>query len=147
METLEQLISKAEMGDVRSCFELGQKFAIGDGTDADESKSLDCYAFAATRGHPMAQFVIGTCLANGIGIDADGEEAAMWYFRSAINGNLDSYRALSDYYATHDTPEDGAVFEYFSERSSEDPSAMFVLGKLYELGVGTQFNPDKAYEC
>ena len=77
METLEQLISKAEMGDGRSCFELGQKFAIGDGTDADESKSLDCYAFAATRGHPMAQFVIGTCLANGIGIDADGEEAGL----------------------------------------------------------------------
>ena len=43
METLEQLISKAEAGDVQSCFELGQRFAIGEGTDADESAAFEWY--------------------------------------------------------------------------------------------------------
>ena len=47
METLEQLISKADAGDVQSCFELGQRFAIGEGTDADESAAFDWYLRAA----------------------------------------------------------------------------------------------------
>src|SRR5574344_69566 len=147
METLEQLISKAETGDVRSCFELGQRFAVGNGTDADESEAFGWYYMAAKKGYGPAQFVIGTCYANGIVVEANEEEAAMWYFRASIMGDLDAYRALLDYYATHDTPEDGAVFEYFGKRSESEPEAMFILGKLHELGVGTPFAPQKAYEC
>ena len=142
METLEQLISKAEAGDVQSCFELGQRFAIGEGTDADESAAFEWYLRAARLGHPGAEFVVGHCYANGIAAAEDPSEAPMWLFRSAIKGGFDAYAALSDYYETHDTPEDGCVYEYFKSRSSpEDPDATYVLARLTELAVGTDFDP------
>ena len=146
METIEQLLSKAEAGDVWSCYALGQMFATGNGTDADETKAFEWYLRAAKAGHPTAQFIVATCYSNGIVTEPDCNEASMWHFRALMNGNLDSYRALSDYYETHDTPEDGAVFEYFSARSQEDPSAALILGRLYELGVGTDFDPVAAKE-
>lgn len=147
METLEQLISKAEAGDVQSCFELGQRFAIGEGVEADDSKAMEWYLRAAKAGHPLAGFVVGTCMANGIAGAEDASEGAMWLFRSALKDDLDAYRALIDRYQAHDTPDDGSVYEYFSSiANDDDPDAEFVLARLKELAVGTDFDPAAAYK-
>ena len=131
METLEQLISKAEAGDVQSCFELGQKYALGEGTEADEKAAFGWYLRAAKGGNVMAQNAVGTCYANGIAVDADWNEAAMWYFRATMRGNPDALRTMSDYYETHETPADGAILEYFlSASEKDDADANFILGRL-----------------
>lgn len=137
----------AEAGDVQSCFKLGQIFAIGEEAEQNDSAAFDWYLKAAQKGHPMAQFVIGHCYNNGIVVGQDADEAAMWFFRASLKGNLDAYLVLLNYYETHDTPEDGAVFEYFLKKSEEDADAAYVLGRLYELGVGGGFEPVKAYEA
>ena len=111
METLEQLISKAEAGDVQSCFELGQRFAIGEGTEADESAAMEWYVRAARKGHPLAEFVVGHCYANGIVVQEDAQESAMWLFRAALKGDYDAFTTLADRYEAHDTPDDGSVYE------------------------------------
>ena len=114
METLEQLISKAEAGNVQSCFELGQRFAIGEDVEADESKAMDWYLRAAKGGHPLAEFVVGHCYANGVSVGEDGGEAEMWLFRAALKGDYDAFNALADRYEAHDTPDDGSVYEYWT---------------------------------
>ncbi len=56
----------AEAGDVQSCFELGQIFAIGEGAEQSDSAAFDWYLKAAQKGHPLAASVIGICYNNGI---------------------------------------------------------------------------------
>ena len=147
METLEQLISKAEAGDVQSCFELGQRYALGEGTDADEKAAFDWYLRAARGGNVMAQKAVGICYANGIATDANWDEAAMWYLRALMKGDPEAFRTLSDYYETHETPADGAILEYYRSASEKDDAdANYMLGRLYELGVGTAFDPENAFE-
>ena len=146
MQSLEQLTSMAEAGDVQSCFKLGQIFALGEGAEQNDATAFDWYLKAAKGGNTLAAVVVGICYSNGIVVAKDEEEAAMWFFRASLKGNLDAYLDLFNYYKTHETPEDGAVFEYFLKRSEEDADAAFILGKLYELGVGGGFDPVKAYE-
>ena len=146
MEPIEDIISKAEAGDVQSCFELGQRFALGQGVDADESAAFGWYVRAAKGGHPGAQFVVGHCHAYGLTVPADPAEGCMWMFRACMEGNAEAHRWLSDYYQSHETPKDGVVFEYFRQRAgAEDPDASYVLGRLKELAVGTEFDPAGAF--
>ena len=147
MQSLEQLTSMAEAGDVQSCFKLGQIFALGEGAEQNDSVAFDWYLKAAKGGDSMAAFVVGTCYNNGIVVGKDEKEAQKWFFRASLKGNLDAYLVLLDYYKTHDTPDDRAVFEYFLKESEGDADAAFILGMLYELGVGEDFDPKKAYEA
>ena len=137
----------AEAGDVQSCFKLGQIFAIGEGAEQNDTAAFDWYLKAAKGGNVLAALVIGTCYNNGIVVGQDADEAAMWYLRAVRKGNLDAYQALLDYYKVHDTPSDEGVFEYFLKKSEDDADAAYILGRLYELGVGTDFDPVKAYEA
>ena len=118
METLEHLISEAEAGDVQSCFELGQRFATGEGAEADEKTAFDWYLRAARRGHVMAQNAVGVCYLNGIVVGKNAKEANMWFLRAALKGNADAYRTLSRYYETHETPNDEQVYRYFEKAAS-----------------------------
>ena len=142
MESFEELISKAEAGDVQSCFELGQRCALGEGVDASESAAFGWYIRAAKMGHPGAQFVVGHCYAYGLTVPVDAMEGCMWMFRASMGGNAEAYRWLSDYYQSHETPKDSVLYDYFKQRSGpEDPDATFMLAKLKELAVGTEFDP------
>lgn len=70
----------------------------------------------------------------------------MWYFRASMKGDMDAFQALIDYYKLHDVPNDIDVFKYFTKKFNEgDADAAYILGKLYELGVGTDFDPKKAF--
>lgn len=70
----------------------------------------------------------------------------MWMFRAAIEGNAEAYGWLSDYYQSHETPKDGAIFDHFKQKAgADDPDATLVLGKLKELAVGTEFDPAGAF--
>lgn len=135
----------AEAGDVQSCFKLGQMFALGEGSEQNDSTAFDWYVKAAKMGHPLAALVVGICYNNGIVVAQDADEAAMWLFRASLKGDLEAYQALSDYYEAHDTPNDGTVFQYFLDRSEDDADAACVVGRLYELGVDDRFDPEEAY--
>jgi TPR repeat protein len=48
----------------------------------------------ANLGHARAQFVYGTCLENGIGVQLNEKEAARYYQQSANQGNKDALAIL-----------------------------------------------------
>ena len=148
METVEQLLSKAEAGDVRSCFELGQRYALGEGIDADENAAMAWYRRAAVGGHVLGAYMMGSAYVNGAIATADWKEAAMWFLRAYLKGSADAADILSHQYATHESPTDREIIDYFTASAEAgDADAAYTLGRLHELSVGTQsFDPLKAYE-
>ena len=50
---------------------------------------------AANQGAPEAQYVVGVCYANGLGVDADRDVAEKWFLKSAQEGFAPSQYELS----------------------------------------------------
>jgi hypothetical protein len=47
----------------------------------------------------MAQFNVGHCYANGLGVAKDHVQAVSWYRRAALQGDVMAQHNLADYYA------------------------------------------------
>ena len=146
METVEQLLSKAEAGDVRSCFELGQAYALGNGVDADIDAATAWYRRAAVGGHVLGAYMTGAAHLDGSVAKDDWKEATMWFLRAFLKGNADAAVVLSTHYATHESLTDRELIDYFTSKANEgDADAAYTLGRLSELSVGSGFDPSKVY--
>ena len=62
---------------------------LGEGVAKDERAAVGWYRRAAEAEHAAAQYVIGLCYADGIGIGADAREAAVWLERAAVSGDAE----------------------------------------------------------
>src|SRR5438477_311476 len=60
-------------------FELGQKYALGEGLVKDEKKAVELYQQAANQGYAKAQHNLGVCYENGKGVAKDEKKAAELY--------------------------------------------------------------------
>lgn len=49
---------------------------------------------SASQGDADAQYAVGVCYEDGIGVEADLEEAREWYARSAKQGNKEAKKHL-----------------------------------------------------
>jgi hypothetical protein len=63
-------------------YHLGLLYWRGLGAEADKTAAVDCFARAATDGHPAAQTAYGIALRSGVGVAKDND-AARAQFRSA----------------------------------------------------------------
>ena len=66
-----------------SQFNLGVKFALGQGVGRDPSEAVHWYRRAAQLGSAHAQNNLGTIYATGDGVPINHKEAAEWYRRAA----------------------------------------------------------------
>ena len=66
-----------------SQFNLGVKFALGQGVGRDPSEAMHWYRRAAQFGSAHAQNNLGTIYATGDGVPINHKEAAEWYRRAA----------------------------------------------------------------
>ena len=58
---------------------------------------------AAEKGNPKAQYNLGYCYENGIGIVSNRDEARSWYEKAAEKGNSDAIKAL-ERFSSEDLP-------------------------------------------
>lgn len=138
----ELLRSKAEEGDVESCFRLAQALALG-----NEPGAIDWYMRAAKGGHQLSQIAIATCYRNGIEFEQDAFEALMWYFRAFASGSEEAFFEMEAVLKGMEyAPSEEEVLSYLEKASADDGSAMFALGRARDLGIGG-FDPDAAYQC
>jgi TPR repeat protein len=68
METLKQLRPPAGRSDARAQFNLGRRYAVGEGVVQDHAEAVKWYRKAAEQGYPAAQNDLGWMYQNGRGV-------------------------------------------------------------------------------
>ena len=81
-KTVLALETLAQSGSTRAQFELARRLEMGIGTKSDSTKAFDLYCKAASKGHPMAAYRIGSLYLSGKGVTRNEAMAASWFRRS-----------------------------------------------------------------
>ncbi|KAK3261976.1 hypothetical protein CYMTET_29148 [Cymbomonas tetramitiformis] len=80
-----------EQGDLASLFSLASILENGTGTVCkDLERAASLYRKTAEKGHPLAQFRLGNCYYNGIGVTKDDKRAFRWTLAAAEQGNAEA---------------------------------------------------------
>ena len=123
------LRSLATEGDTAAQYNLGEKYADGDGVPQD----------AADQGHGAAQYSLGWMYANGEGVPQDDAEAVRWYRLAADQGHASAQHSLGFmYYTGRGVPQDyGEAADWYRLAADQgNDKAQGNLGLLYLSGRG-----------
>ncbi|MBL8713410.1 MAG: sel1 repeat family protein [Alphaproteobacteria bacterium] len=97
--TLDEQMSNAADGDVASQYNLGMKYARGDGVQQDYKVAAKWLEMAANKGDMDAQAALGVMYQKGQGVQQDNNIAASLYKRAALQGDKMSQYNLASIYA------------------------------------------------
>lgn len=98
-QTLDEQTSNAAAGDIASQYNLGMKYARGDGVPQDYKVALKWLEMAGNQGDADAQAALGVMYQKGQGAAEDVNLAALWYKRAAQQGDKLSQYNLASLYA------------------------------------------------
>ena len=91
----EELLEKAEAGDVEAQFQVAEKYYVGLGVDEDEAAVAEWYEKAALQGHVESMMKLGQLYyLGGDGVPEDEDEAKKWYKKAAKAGNREAKEKL-----------------------------------------------------
>ena len=85
-ENINDLIKKAEQGDVEAQYNLGYYYHSGEGVEQSEKKALYWWQKAAKQGHANSQYNLGVNYGKGYGVEQSYEKAIHWYTKAAEQG-------------------------------------------------------------
>ncbi|MCC7036113.1 MAG: sel1 repeat family protein [Alphaproteobacteria bacterium] len=98
--TLDEQMTNASDGDVASQYNLGMKYARGDGVPQDYKVAAKWLEMAANKGDMDAQAALGVMYQKGQGVQQDNNIAASLYKRAAAQGDKMSQYNLASIYAS-----------------------------------------------
>lgn len=142
-----ELIQRANSGDVEAEAELGRQFAL----KGDFAASIQWNQRAASHGSGAAMLALWSLYSNGNGVSADKNEANKWLVRAADANNGAAIMVLSSNY------EKGAdgfeynpqrAFYYIQKLASIDGwtnSGRYALASYYENGIGVPQDYNMSY--
>lgn len=84
---------KAEKGNVKSQYAIGEMYEKGKGIKADKINAFKWYVNAAGKGHKKASYKVGLFYYKGIAVTKDYKKAHTWFTKSA-----DKKYARAEYY-------------------------------------------------
>lgn len=133
------LIKFAEQGDADSQFELGVRYANGDGVTQDYAKAAFWFEKAARQGHETAQYNIAQCYEKELGVVQNYSIAFRWYERAGEQGDIDAIANMAlYYYLGQGIPKDYEKAVYYWEISANggNSRACYNLGICHRDGTG-----------
>jgi len=145
---IDDLVSKAEMGQVEAQLQLGDAYYAGKGTRKDMEQAFLWYTQAAEQGHPKAQRALGAMYELGKGTDREPEKAAYWYRKAAEQGLARAQTNLAILYETGTGVQqnyDEARLWYEKAAAQDYARGQTYLGRIYELGLGVAVDFTKAF--
>ena len=89
-ESLKTFEKRADRGDARAEYTLGQMYLEGRGVRLDEGEAARWYRKAAERGYAAAENALGFLYDSGQAVPEDHVEAARWYRKAARQGDLEA---------------------------------------------------------
>ena len=147
-DTTSEDLEKAEQGDLDAQCSLGVRYRYGiDGTAQDPAKAVEWFRKAADQEHAEAQYELGKCYAEGVGVDQDPAEAVAWFRKAAEQGDAEAECELGRRYAegADVDPDPAEAVAWFRKAANRGyAEAQYELGKCYAEGVGVDQDPAEA---
>ena len=127
------LLLKARMGSVDAQYEAGRLYMRGNRW----KEAVPWYEKAAAQGHAKAQNNLGVAYSEGRGVAVDKEKACRLFEQA--HKQLNSRDSLENVALCNDeTSKTQNAFEsYLSAAEQGSPSAMRLVGQMYDSGEGT----------
>lgn len=142
--TPEELLERAETGDISAQVALATY--CGD-VQKDYASAFHWWHRAAESGHAMAQYQVGLCRLNGIGVAKNAEEAVAWFRKAVEQGDAQAQYQLGLCYADGNgvTKDPVTALSWF-QRSAELGYALaqYKMGVCCQHGRGTDKDLPKA---
>jgi TPR repeat protein len=146
-----------DLGDPAGMATLAFMYRLGRGVPRDGAEAVRLFRMAADEGYHFAQYQLGTTYLTGEGIagnaDADlgipNPRAAVPLLAAAARqGNLQAAMDLAGLYASgaDGVPANAPSRFRWTDMAAEAgrPDAIAARAVLFELGIGTEANPDRA---
>lgn len=91
-------LPKAEQGDPKAQYAVGEMYEKGKGTAKDEGKAFDWYWKAANKNNKKAAYKVGLFHYNGIVVKRDYKKAHTWFTKSAEKDYVRAQYYLGELY-------------------------------------------------
>ncbi|MEX2249247.1 MAG: peptidoglycan-binding protein [Parvibaculum sp.] len=143
------LMEAATRGDAAAQYELGKRFADGEGVTQDMSKAAEWFERAADQGLAIAQYRLATQYEKGRGVTQDDAKARVLYEKAATSGNVKAMHNLAVIHAEgRGTAQDFATAaKWFGEAANYGlGDSQYNLAVLNERGLGVEKNASEAYK-
>jgi uncharacterized protein len=162
-ETLDQLIKKANTGDVSAQFRLGEMYDNGEGIPQDYKEAAKWYRMAAEQEHTSirqeiqnsivlyhakAQYRLGLMYLSGKGVLKNYDELYKWIRMSAENGYASAQSRLGTmyYFGSASQGNYKEAFKWCRMAAEQgDTEAQYYLGVMYYDGKGIIVDYVEAY--
>lgn len=137
----------ADDGNAAAEFDLGVKYALGQGVPQDYAKAAQWYRSAAQQGYLDAQYNLAIMYANGQGMSRNYAKAAQWFRKAARQGDADAQFDLGVLYADgQGVPQDSvSAFKWWlvakTDSSFLDDAHDWSANRLKESG--SRMNADE----
>lgn len=146
----EWFLAAAEAQNLKALQEVAEYYLTQDDGEAGHRKAIALWQQAAALGSAEAQRNLGYGYFYGNGIGKDVEAGLRWLERASLFGDAQASHFLLKYYfgAHGDTPHYETGFQWLEKISHQAhvlPSLLVKLGTLYEEGLGTPRDPEKAF--
>lgn len=141
--------SNENPGDAASQYELGQRYANGDGVALDLTQAARWYGQAADQGLAIAQYRLATLYEKGRGVPQDDAKARTLYEKAAVQGNVKAMHNLAVIYAEgRGTRQDfTTAARWFGEAADYGlGDSQYNLAILLERGLGVKQDLGSAYK-
>lgn len=138
----------AAKGDPSAEFEVGARFAAGEGVPQNFPEAAKWYQRSADQGFAQAEYRLGTLYERGLGLKPDRGQASAWYERAARHGNVNAMHNLAVLSANQldQSPDYITAAQWFEEAAKRGlPDSQFNLAVLYENGLGVGRDLSQAY--
>lgn len=109
----------------------------------DYKFAVENFRIAANDGNSDAQHNLGHCYENGLGVEIDEQEAAMWYYTAAMAGNVESMCCIGICYefGSGVDIDRGEAFYYYEKAANlGSPWGQYLLACAYRDAIGTKVN-------
>ncbi|MCQ2380638.1 MAG: hypothetical protein MJ025_06945 [Victivallaceae bacterium] len=118
---------------------LGKLYVVGgSGVEKNVIEAVRLFRLAARGNHREAQYNLGYCYENGLGVRPDDKMALFWYMQSADNGDADAQYKVAKYnQGIFNNAKDAA--SYFAKAAGQGHAeSQYELGVCYRDGKGVE---------
>lgn len=134
------ILNKANNGNAQAQYQLGLRYLKGklvpdNDIPEDHDLAIGWLKRSAQNGSEDAEYLLGTCYENGVGVTRDLTQAVKYYERSARAANRYAQYALGEFWA-YSNKYDQALPWYTKSARQEYAPAQLALGKCLLNGLG-----------
>ena len=143
------LMDAAKRGDAAAQYEVGLRYANGEGVTQDMAEAAKWFERAAQQGLTVAEYRLAAQYEKGRGVTQSDAKAREWYEKAAKGGNVKAMHNLAVIHAEgRGTAQDfKTAAEWFSQAANYGlGDSQYNLAILNERGLGVEKNPVEAYK-